>query len=350
MLRDAGLTDVERDMEGNTMGVWRGASPAGGPMLAVLAHLDTVFPERTDVRVKRAGTRLAAPGIGDDTRGLALMLTVIRAMRAANVKTRDDILFVGNVGEEGEGDLRGVKYLLSKGKYRSRIRQFISIDGGDQKFIANVAVGSLRYRVTFKGPGGHSYGAFGLVNPSFAMGDAIQRFSRIQVPSMPKTTFNVGVVSGGTSVNSIPVEVNMDVDMRSESPAELKKLDAAFKQVVSSAVDAENKARSTAQGPIVADVKLIGDRPSGSTSPETALLRTISSAVRSFGMTPIYQASSTDSNYPISLGIPAATIGKGGAGEGRAHSLDEWTDVEKSAAVKAGQVTLTIIWAAAGVP
>jgi tripeptide aminopeptidase len=347
MLRDAGLADVERDAEGNVMGVWRGTNPPGGPMLAILSHLDTVFPEGTDVKVKRTGTRLAAPGIGDDTRALAMMISVVRAMRAGAMTTRDDILFVGNVGEEGEGDLRGVKYLLSKGKYRSRVRQFISIDGGDQRSITNGAVGSLRYRVTFKGPGGHSYGAFGLVNPAYAMAEAMQRFARLSVPEAPRTTFNVGVVGGGTSVNSIPVDVYMDVDMRSESPVELKKVDTAFKQIVADAVTAENRARSISQGRIVADVKLIGDRPSGTTAADTMLLQTISSAVRSFGMQPSYDSSSTDANFPISLGIPAATIGRGGNG-GRSHSLDEWTDVEKTAAVRAAQVALTIFVAAAG--
>lgn len=349
MLRDAGLVDVERDQEGNVMGVWRGTNAPGGPMLAVLAHLDTVFPEGTDVTVRRNGTRLEAPGVGDDTRALAMMLTIIRAMRAGNVQTRDDILFVGNVGEEGEGDLRGVKFLLSKGRHRSRIRQFISIDGGEQRYITNGAVGSLRYRVTFKGPGGHSYGAFGLVSPSFAMADAIQKFSRLTVPAKPKTTFNVGVVGGGTSVNAIPVEVHMDVDMRSESPIELKKIDGAFKQIVAEAVAGENLARSTAQGPLTAVVTLIGDRPSGETATDTMLVQVVAAVTTSFGLTPSYEASSTDANFPISLGIPAVTIGKGGSG-GRSHSLDEWTDVERAGAVRGAEVALTIFLAVAGTP
>jgi tripeptide aminopeptidase len=194
MLRQHGLSDVEMDPEGNVMGVRKGA---GDGLVAVVAHLDTVFPEGTDVTVKRQGTRLAAPGVGDDTRGLALMLAIIRAMDAAKVRTRNDILFVGNVGEEGEGDLRGVKYLLQKGRYKDRVKQFIAIDGDDQKRITNGGVGSRRYRVAFNGPGGHSYGAFGLVNPAFAMGNAIVKFSRVQVVAEPKTTFNVGVVREG---------------------------------------------------------------------------------------------------------------------------------------------------------
>jgi tripeptide aminopeptidase len=346
MLRDAGLSDVERDAEGNVMGVWKGTA-GRGPMLAVLSHLDTVFPEGTDVKVRRTGTRLAAPGVGDDTRALAMMLSTIRAIRAGQLRTTDDILFVGNVGEEGEGDLRGVKFLLTRGKYKDRIRQVIAIDGGEQGGMTNGALGSKRYRVTFKGPGGHSYGAFGLVSPSLAMGTAIQKLSRVQVPPRPKTTFNVGVVGGGTSVNSIPVDVFMDVDMRSESPEELLKLDATFKRLVAEAVEEENAARSTAQGKLSADVKLIGDRPSGKTATDTMLIQTVTAAVTSYGLKPSYETSSTDSNIPISLGIPAVTIGRGGPG-GRSHSLDEWTDVDKTASVQAAQVALTIVLAVAG--
>lgn len=347
MLRQAGLSDLEMDAEGNVMGVRKGTGGSG--MLAVLAHLDTVFPEGTDVKVKRQGTRLAAPGIGDDTRGLALMLSVIRAMNAGKIQTTSDVLFVGNVGEEGEGDLRGVKFLLQKGKYKDRIKQFIAIDGGEQGSITRGGVGSKRYRVTFKGPGGHSYGAFGLVNPAFAMGKAIDKFSKLQVPANPKTTFNVGVLSGGTSVNSIPASVQMDVDLRSESCAELTKINDAFLAVVRQAVDEENSARSTREGKIEADPKLIGDRPCGETAATAPIIQTTTAAVKSFGLVPSYQISSTDSNVPMNMGIPAVTIGRGGPG-GRAHSPDEWVDVERKSAVQATEVALTIITAVAGMP
>jgi di/tripeptidase len=345
MLRQHGLADVEIDAEGNVMGVRRGAG--GAPMLAILAHLDTVFPEGTDVRVKREGTKLSAPGVGDDTRGLALGLALIRAMDAAKFQTASDILFVGNVGEEGEGDLRGVKYLLQKGKYRDRIKLFIAIDGGAQGTITNGALGSRRYRVTFKGPGGHSYGAFGLVSPAFAMGHAISKLSRVKVPADPKTTFNVGVVEGGTSVNSIPFEMSMDVDMRSESRDALMALEKSFLSIVREAADEENHARSTREGPIVADAKLIGDRPSGETPIDSPIVQMTSAAVRAFGLTPSYRISSTDANVPISMGIPAVTIGRGGLGE-RAHSLDEWVDVERSSSVQAVQVALAIVLGVAG--
>jgi tripeptide aminopeptidase len=343
LLRGVGLADVELDAEGNAMGVRKGR--AGGSMLAVVAHLDTVFPEGTDVRVTREGTRLMAPGVGDDTRALALLLTLVRAMDAAKVETDADILFVGGVGEEGEGDLRGVKYLLQSGKYKGRIQRFVAIDGSDQSGISNGALGSKRYRVTFKGPGGHSFRAFGVVSPAFAMGNAMTKLARIQVPTIPKTTFNVGVVAGGTSVNSIPTEMSMDVDMRSESPDELNRLVEAFRGTVQAAVDEENRIRSTAEGEVVADFTLIGDRPAGETAIDSPLVSTTAAALRVFGLKPSYNIGSTDSNIPISMGIPAVTVGRGPSG--RAHSLDEWTDVEKTSAIRAAEVALAIVLGAA---
>ena len=345
MLGDVGLSDVEIDGEGNAMGVRKGTD--GGSMVAVVAHLDTVFPDGTDVTVKRQGTRLAAPGIGDNTRGLALALSVVRAMNAAKFQTAHDVLIVGNVGEEGEGDLRGVKFLLHQGKYKDRIRQFIAIDGGTQETITRGGVGSLRYRVTFKGPGGHSYGAFGLVNPAYALGNAIAKLATMQVPGTPKTTYNVGAVSGGTSINSIPSSVEMAVDLRSEACAELKKVNQAFLGVVKQAVDEENRARSTREGKIEADAKLIGDRPCGETALTSPIVQTASAVVTAFGMRPDYSISSTDSNVPMNMGMPAITIGRGGPG-GRSHSPDEWTDVAKADVTRAVEVATAIIVAVAG--
>ncbi len=344
MLRETGLEDVQQDAIGNVMGLRRGAG--AGPLLAVAAHLDTVFPPETDVTVQRAGTRLTAPGIGDDTAGLATVLAVIRAMDAAGISTAADILFIGNVGEEGPGDLRGVKYLFREGPYRDRIARFISVESGGQTTITNGALGSMRYRVTFRGPGGHSYGAFGLVSPAFAMAGAITRFAAIAVPEAPKTTLSVGIVRGGTSVNSIPFETSIDVDMRSESPEELDKLVEAFLSAMDEAVDEENVTRSVAEGPIVLDMELIGDRPSGLTPARTPLVQAALEAARAFGSAPSLRTSSTDANLPISLGIPAITIGRGGLG-GRSHSLDEWVDVEREPTVRGLQVVLTTVLAAA---
>jgi len=343
MLRQHALTDVEMDAEGNVMGVRRGtAAVATEGLLLVNAHLDTVFPEGTDVKVRREGTRLMAPGVGDDTRGLAAMLAVIRAMDAAQIRTRRDILFAGNVGEEGEGDLRGIRHLLTKGKYKDRIKQVLAIDGNDTADITRGGVGSRRYRVAFTGPGGHSYGAFGLVNPAFAMGGAIARVSRVQVPAAPKTTYSIGVVSGGTSVNAIPTEVRMDVDMRSESCDELKTLDATFLRLVREAVEEENAVRSTKEGRIAAEAKLIGERPCGATALDEAIVQAAAAAVRAFDGTPAFTFSSTDANIPMSLGIPAVTIGHGGPG-GRQHSPDEWTDVDPKLNARNLQLMLAIL-------
>jgi tripeptide aminopeptidase len=345
MLRQVGLADVEMDAEGNVMGIRRGTG--SGALLLVNAHLDTVFPEGTDVTVKRQGTRLMAPGIGDDTRGLALILALVRTLDAAKFTTPGDILFAGNVGEEGEGDLRGIKFLMKKGKYKDRIRQVLAIDGSESSGITRAGVGSKRYRVTFSGPGGHSYGAFGLVNPAFAMGGAIAKFARLEVPAKPKTTFNVGVVRGGTSINSIPSEVSMDVDLRSEACGELNRLDQEFLAVIRQAVDDENKTRSTREGSVKLDPKVIGERPCGETAMAAPIVQAVAAAVRAFGLTPSFDISSTDANIPMSMGIPAVTIGRGGPG-GRAHSPDEWVDVDPAANLKNVQVALAALLAVAG--
>ncbi|MBJ7410453.1 MAG: M20/M25/M40 family metallo-hydrolase [Phenylobacterium sp.] len=347
MLKAHGLTDVEMDAEGNVMGLRRGTGPAGGPLVVIAAHLDTVFPEETNVKVRREGTKLFAPGVGDDTHSLAVLLGYVRALDAGKVKTKKDILFVGNVGEEGPGDLRGVRYIFTKGKYKDRIAAFFSMDGTSAERVTFGAVGSKRYRVTFKGPGGHSYGAYGLVNPMAAMGTAVVEMNKIVTPTQPKTTYATSVVGGGTSVNSIPDAIWLEVDMRSESKDELAKIDAKFLQIVGEAVKAENAARSTRAGEISADIKQIGERPTGATREDAEIVRMTAAAVRAAGYTPVLGASSTDSNIPISLGIPAVTIGSGGVG-GRAHALDEWIDVAKPESLKGMSVGLAALLAMAG--
>ncbi len=344
-LRQLGLSDVEADAEGNVMGLRKGTGRGG--LLAVVAHLDTVFPEGTDVTVKRDGTRLMAPGVGDDTRGLAALLSVIRAMAAAKLRTEAGILFVGSVGEEGEGDLRGVKFLLTRGKYKGRITRFLAIDGNGSGSITRGGVGSKRYRATFSGPGGHSYGAFGLVNPAYALAAAIAAFAKTPVPSTPKTTFNVGVLAGGTSVNAIPASVAMDVDIRSESCAELKKVDDRFLAIVRRAADDENRVRSTREGRVTVDPKVIGDRPCGETPLDAPLLGTASAVVRAFGLTPSYGIGSTDSNIPMAMGLPALTIGHGGGGD-RSHAPDEWTDVDPARSARGVAILLAVVLSAAG--
>lgn len=349
MLKAHGLSDVTMDAEGNVMGVRPGAATRGkGPFVVIAAHLDTVFPEGTDVKVRREGTRLMAPGIGDDTRSLATLLAYVRAMDAAGVKTRSDILFVGNVGEEGPGDLRGVRYLFNKGPYAGRISAFFSMDGSDAARIVDAGTGSKRYNVTFKGPGGHSYGAFGVVNPMTAMAKSVVDLYAVEAPRTPKTTYSASVTGGGTSVNSIPNEVFMQFDMRSESAAELAKLDRTLIGILDGATAAENAARSTRFGKITYEPKVIGERPAGSTPADAPIVTLTAAAVTALGFTPQHGASSTDSNLPMSLGIPAVTIGSGGKA-GRAHALDEWIDVEKGESLKGMQVGLAALLAVAGV-
>lgn len=346
MLEAHGLTDVEIDPEGNVMGVRKGTQR--GPLVVMSAHLDTVFPEGTNVKVRREGTKLYAPGVADDSRSLAVLLAYIRALDAAKIRTESDILFVATVGEEGAGDLRGVRYLFNKGKYKDRVKAFFSVDGIDPANLTHVGVGSKRYRATFKGPGGHSYGAFGIVNPAAAMGKAINDLYAVQVPSDPKVTYSASVVGGGTSVNAIPDKVFVEFDMRSADAGELAKLDARLKAILAEAVTAENAARSTRFGPVSVEITPIGDRPAGQTPRDSALVADTAAAIAALGFKPEFTASSTDANAPMALKIPAITIGSGGTG-GRAHSLDEWIDVEKSASVRGMSVGLAALLAAAGV-
>ncbi len=349
MFKDAGLADVQLDQEGNVLGFRKGTG-GDGKYVVFSAHLDTVFPPETDVKVKREGNKLMAPGIGDDTFSLAAMLGMIRAMNAAGIKTRDDIMFVGTVGEEGQGDLRGVRYMFNKGPYKDKIKTFFSLEAGSVASITNGAVGSKRYRFTFKGPGGHSYGAFGLVNPMYALGQAAANMSQMEVPEKPKTTYSIGVIGGGTSVNSIPLEGWMEVDMRSESPAELKKIEDKILATVQEAVKAENGRHSTKEGALTVDVKLIGDRPAGMTDAKSELVQLSTAAIAAAGHKVEYGYSSTDSNIPMSLGIPAITVGKNAPDNrgGRAHSLDEWIDVERGPMVKGMATSLSILMAVTG--
>ncbi len=346
MLRAHGLEDVELDGIGNTIGLRRGSGNGG--LIVVAAHLDTVFPAGTDVRVRREGTKLFAPGVGDDTRSLAVLLAYMRALDAAGIKTRHDILFVGDVGEEGLGDLRGIRYLFNEGKYKDRIEAFFSIDGPDMDHFVTGAVGSKRYRARFRGPGGHSFGAFGIVSPMNAMAQAMVELARMQVPAKPKTTYSVSVTGGGTSVNAIPNEVWMEVDLRSEAPAELARIEAQFHRVLCYAMEAENHARSTAQGAITVEATLIGDRPAGHTAASADIVRLTSAAIAAHGFAPRQVYSSTDANIPMALGVPAVTISSGGTA-GRAHSLEEWIDVEKTNSVRGMAAGLTAILAMAGV-
>ena len=323
-LRALGLRNVRIDAEGNVLGERPGR--AARPHLVISAHLDTVFPEGTDVSVTRAGAVLRGPGIGDDCRGLAVMLAVVRALDAAAVQTEGPITVVGTVGEEGLGDLRGVKRLFNE-TLKGQVDRFISIDG-DEMAITNRAVGSLRYRVTFSGQGGHSFSDFGIANPVHALGRAVAAVSQLEVPSDPKTTFSVGRIGGGTSVNAIPREAWLEVDLRSAEIGTLQALAGRFEAAVDRALVDEN-ARWGGRGQLLLKKEVVGDRPPGRTSDSDPIVTRALAVTRALGATVVPGEASTDSNYPMSLGIPAITIGAGGVGA-NAHSPNETFDTTDS--------------------
>lgn len=335
--RDIGVQNVRQDKEGNVIGEIRGSRP--GPTLLLAGHLDTVFPEGTDVRVKREGTKLIAPGIGDDCRGLAVVLTVARQVIAQKIPFAGRLLVVGNVGEEGPGNLRGMRAIFG-GPMRDSINLFISVDGTGFG-ITNGGVGSNRYRVHYKGPGGHSYGAFGMPNPMHAMGRAIAKIADLEASTTPKVTFNVGIVLGGTSVNSIPFEAIMEIDLRSETAPALAEIDARLQKALREAL-AEEKARwpkSTAALSLVIDT--MGLRPAGSTPDSAFIVRTSLAAARTMNVYAPLTISSTDANVPMNLRIPAITLDGGGVGRG-AHSLDESYD-DRTDGYKGPQWVLLVV-------
>jgi len=317
--QELGFKDAAIDGEGNVIGLRKGRG-SGRPKLVVSAHLDTVFPEGTDVAVRESEGAVRAPGIGDDARGLAAMLSLIKSMNANGVATMGDVMFVGTVGEEELGNLRGVKALF---RDHADIDGFISIDGLGITRVVNQATGSHRYEMIFRGPGGHSFQEFGLPSAIHAMGRAVAKIADLQTPSDPKTTFTVGTVSGGTSVNAIASEARMAVDMRSNSTEELLKLEARLLDLVKQAV-AEENARWTSDQ-LSVEIKLIGDRPAGIVAMDSPIVQATQRAVTAITRGPrvTFAGSSTDSNLAMSLGIPAVTIGGGGEG-GNWHSRNEW--------------------------
>lgn len=320
-----GYRNVRIDGEGNVIAERPGTS--GGPTVLIMAHLDTVFPEGTDVSVTRDGSVMKGPGIGDDCRGLAVLLQVAKALDAARVRTQGTIYFVGNVGEEGEGNLRGTRHLLTT-EFPGKIDYFISVDGTGLG-ITSRAVGSHRYRVTYQGPGGHSYGAFGMPNPIHALGRAIATISDMQVPSNPKVTFNVGVVFGGTSVNTISPSGIMDVDMRSESAAELNRIDSVVQVAVHAALASENARWANSHPKITMKIDTIGIRPTGAQTDSAPIVQVAIAAGKALGFGEPTGASSTDANLPISMGIPAITIDGGGRGRGSHSTSESYDDTDR---------------------
>jgi len=320
--RQFGLEQVRIDAIGNVLGEYRGHDANSWVVLA--AHLDTVFPPETPVRVAREGKRLVGPGISDNGNGLATLLAVVRALRTAKVVTAGSILFVANVGEEGEGNLRGIKHLLDDQGLRQKIRALIAIDGSGNDRLTRRALGSKRLEVTVRGPGGHSWGDFGLPNPIQALARAVTELAGVSIPEKPRTVLNVGVIEGGTSVNSIPYQASTKIDIRSEGAEQIKRLEAAVRQAVERAVEAENKAARRSEI-LQAEFKTIGERPGGEV-PESARIVQVFRAVDShLGIQTQFRTASTDANVPIALGMEAVAV-SGGGRSGSSHSLREWYD------------------------
>jgi len=319
LLASNGL-EVRTDSVGNVIGEREGASEKD--VVLVVAHLDTVFPAGTPVNVKYVQGHLEAPGISDDGSGLATIVGLARAMNQANVKTQATVVLCADVGEEGEGNLRGIRELMNT--YKGRIRAVIAIDGAGTDFVTTIALGSRRLEVSVEGPGGHSWSDFGAPNPITALARGIVEFSRTSVPDDPRTTFNFGMISGGTSVNSIPIEADVKVDLRSEAETELSRMESELRKVFASAVSEEMATASTSS-PLKLKINVIGVRPAGKLPEDSPLLAAIENADRYLGNRSRIERSSTDANLPLSQGIPAIAIGGGGTGGG-AHSLNEWYD------------------------
>jgi len=320
MLDAAGLRNVRRDREGNVVGEWPGRSAR--PHLVLTAHLDTVFPEGTPVRVTREGSQLRGPGIGDNCRGLAVLVAVARALSSARVQPEGSISFAATVGEEGLGNLRGVRALLTT-TLKGPFDRFVAIDGSGSS-ITNIGVGSRRYRISFRGLGGHSYNNFGRANPAQALGRAIALISELRVPSSPKTTFTVSRVGGGTSVNTIPAESWMEVDLRSQDEKALEALDRSVHEIAKRAAALEN-ARWNQRGPVTVQSQRVGDRPAGRTGPQSEIVQAALAVSKRLGVTASLIEGSTDANLPMQMNIPAIAIGAGGRGFG-AHTLQEQFD------------------------
>jgi acetylornithine deacetylase/succinyl-diaminopimelate desuccinylase-like protein len=318
--RRVGLSDVEIDKQGNVLG-WRpGATP---DTLVVAAHLDISFEPGVDTKVRKEGPRWHGPGLADDSRGLVTLLAVGEALNDAAIQTRRTLLFVANTGEEGLGDLNGVKYLFQESPHRARLKAFIAVDGTNLDGITTGGTGVKRYKVAVRGPGGHSYGNFGRPSAAHALGRIIATLSTFEVPDTPKTTYNVGRMGGGTVVNAIAEDAWMEVDLRSESVTALARLEQALKDAVRNGVADENTQRAASKAEVTTQITLIGDRPAGLTPATDPLVRAALSASKAMNRTPVLSIGSTDSNLPMSLGIPAITV-RGGGRSDNAHSLAEW--------------------------
>ena len=323
---EIGLANVKIDDVGNVR-AWHGQQTTGGDCVVLSAHLDTVFGPELDVSVARRGPRLVGPGIADNARGLAALVSLGEALTRARVATERPILFAATVGEEGSGDLRGVRHLLDG---RIRPHAFIALDGAGIERIVHRALGARRYRITYTGPGGHSWAAFGVANPANAVGRATALLADLPAQHSPRSTCAVTRLGGGTSLNSIPQVAWFEIDLRSEDPRSLQRIDETLQAVVADARDEENRHRLPGTAPLTMEVQRVGDRPSGLTPRTHPLVQTAVAATRAVGHEHQLACASTDANIPIALGVPAVALGAGGRA-GDAHLPTEWYENDKGA-------------------
>jgi tripeptide aminopeptidase len=326
--RELGLDDVRVDDVGNVFGIHPGF---GRRYIALSAHIDTVFPAGTPLNVRQQGPRLFGPGVSDNGAGVTAMLAIVALLRAARLRHALPFLFIGNVGEEGEGDLRGMRHIFATPRWKDSIAYSLILDGAGSDTIVAEALGSRRFEIIVRGPGGHSWSDFGTPNPIVILARAIENFCQTPVPTTPKTTFNIGVIRGGTSVNSIPESASMRVDLRSTSTTELERLERSLRVCLDQSVDAEQRSgegRGSAHRKtqaVTSEVVVIGDRPAGELEPNARILQVVRAVDAHLGNVAQVQRASTDANIPLSLGREAVAIGGGGSGGG-AHTLQEWFD------------------------
>jgi len=326
--REIGLDDVRIDDVGNVFGIHPGF---GRRYVALSAHIDTVFPANTPLNIRQQGSRIYGPGVSDNGAGVVAMLAIAALLRSVRVRHALPFVFIGNVGEEGEGDLRGMRHIFATPRWKDSIAYTLVLDGAGSDTIVAEALGSRRFEVIVRGPGGHSWSDFGAPNPIVILAKAIETFSATTVPSIPKTTFNIGVIRGGTSVNSIPESASMKVDIRSTSMAEMERLEHSLRRALNRAVEDESMAaemRSSAQrrpSGVNCEVVVIGNRPAGELQTGARILQAVRAVDAQLSNAAHVQRASTDANVPLSLGLEAVAIGGGGSGGG-AHTLQEWFD------------------------
>jgi len=313
--------EVRTDKTGNVIAERAGSDAKSVILLA--AHLDTVFPAGTDVHVKRNGSRLVGPGISDNAVGLAALAGLARAISESKIRTTKTIVLAGDVGEEGEGNLRGMRALVES--YGARLAAVIAVDGPSTDHITTQGIASRRFEVSVTGPGGHSWSDFGAPNPITAISRGIVQFSSVRVPDDPRSSYNFGVIEGGTSVNSIPARAAVKVDLRSEDERELGRLESALRDAMQSGVNAEIAFWRAGNDALQLSTRSLGTRPAGKLPDDSPLVAAIRNVDRYLGNRSRLERSSTDANIPLSMGIPAVALGGGGKGGG-SHTLDEWYD------------------------